>query len=297
MPGATIAVDVETRTVTTSDGVRLPVEVAGEGPTVLLLHGFPDDRRMWDPVADRLVASGHRVVRYDQRGLGDADAPVGRHHYRFDRIVEDAVEVLGVVGDGAPVTVVGHDWGALISWGLSIARPDLVARHVAVSVGHPRSYRASGLEQKWRGLYTIAFQAVGLVERILLARDGLALRRWARSHPHLDRAVAHLSRPGRLTAGINWYRANLALVFLRRWRDCAVPTLGVHGTGDVYLTERQITGSARFVDAEWAYVRVVGARHWVPVERPDEIAGLIARWAAGAAPVGRTADVAVGAAG
>ncbi|MGE4426437.1 MAG: alpha/beta fold hydrolase [Solirubrobacteraceae bacterium] len=285
MPVAT-AGDVETRTVTTTDGVRLPVEVAGEGPTVLLLHGFPDDRRMWDPVTERLVAAGHRVVRYDQRGFGAADAPAGRGHYAFDRIVEDAVEVLAAVGAGAPVAVVGHDWGAMISWGLAIARPDLVSRHVAISVGHPRSYRASGIEQKWRGLYTIAFQAVGVAERTLLSREAGVFRRWARTHPHLDHAVAQMRRPGRLTAGLNWYRRNLALVFLRRWRSCTVPTLGVHSTGDVYLTERQMIGSARFVDAEWAYVRVRDARHWLPVERPDEVADLVAGWAAGEVAVG-----------
>lgn len=268
-----------TRIVRSGD-VDLHVSDTGAGPAVLLLHGFPDSRRMWDGVRDELVASGHRVIAFDQRGFGDSTAPVGVRHYAFDDLVGDAVAVIADARIEGPLTVVGHDWGALIGWGLCLARPDLVARHVAVSVGHPSSYRSSGLAQKARGWYVGGFMLVGITEWAYARRD-FALMRWhIAAHPDRDGVARDFRRPGRITAGLNWYRRNLAAIFTRRWPDCRVPTLGIWSTGDAYLVERQMTGSQSRMQAEWDYARIEGAGHWVPMEQPRRVAELIAGWAA-----------------
>ncbi len=259
--------------------VDLNVRDVGSGPPILLLHGFPDSLAMWDGVTEHLVAAGHRVIAYDQRGFGDSSAPVSARNYAIDAIVADALAVLADAGVEEPVTVVGHDWGAIVSWALCLAHPDRVARHVAISVGHPTAYRSAGLEQKRRGLYVGGFQLVGVAERVLLARDAAVLRRWAASHPALEHAVTELSRPGRLTAGLNWYRRNLAAIFTRSWGVCSVPTLAIFGARDPYLTEEQMLGSQPHVSAAWEYVRVDGG-HWLPLEQPERVAELVARWAA-----------------
>lgn len=260
--------------------VTLNVSDAGEGPAVLLLHGFPDSLGMWNGVRERLLIDRLRVIAYDMRGFGESSAPVGRRHYLIDTVVADAVGVIEASGTPQPLTVVGHDWGALISWCLCLARPDLVARHVAISVGHPLAYRHGGIEQKLRGWYTLAFQLPGVTEKLGMARDWKVMRIVGGGHPQLEHAITEIARPGRFTAGLNYYRANLwALLRSGQYGTCAVPTLGIYSTKDPYLTERQMTGSERYMSGEWAYERIDGAGHWIPLEQPGRIAELIAGWA------------------
>ncbi|HEU4360385.1 MAG TPA: alpha/beta fold hydrolase [Mycobacterium sp.] len=254
------------------------VSQRGSGPAVVLLHGFPDSLELWNATGDRLVAAGRTVVAFDQYGFGDSDAPPGRRHYRIDALVDDVANVVRMLDLPTPVDLMGHDWGAVIGWCVCLRYPELVRRHVAISVGHPRAYRSGGWEQKRKGLYTIGFQFAGIAERRLLRRNGSGLRRWARTHPDADAMVAAMARPGRLTAGLNWYRANIFTVFTRRWADCRVPTLGVCSDGDHLLAEDQMRRSANYMAAPWQYLQIPGAGHWIPTERPAELARSALDW-------------------
>jgi epoxide hydrolase 4 len=269
-----------TRLLRTGDGVELEVADSGQGPVVLLLHGYPDSRAMWNGVTERLVASGFRVIAYDQRGFGNSAAPPGASRYSIDRIVEDAVDVLNAVDVHGPVTVVGHDWGALVSWALCLARPDVVARHVAISAGHPSALRAIGrLEQARKAYFVPGLLLVGLAEKVVSTNDFAVFRRLCSTHPHLDVVISDMRRTGRLTAGLNWYRQNAVTIATRRWGMCRVPTLGIFSTKDAHLVEDQMVGSKRFMEAEWEYVRIDGIGHWIPFEAPDHLADLIGKWA------------------
>lgn len=250
----------------------------GVGPAIVLLHGFPDSLELWDAVSERFVAAGRTVVAFDQYGFGGSDAPPGRRHYRIDRLVDDVANVVRALDLPTPVDLMGHDWGAIIGWCVCLRYPELVRRHVAVSVGHPRAYRAAGWEQKRKGRYVIGFQFPGFSERRLLRRNGAGLRGWARTHPDVDSVAAAMARPGRLTAALNWYRANLVTVFTRRWADCRVPTLGVWSDGDDYLAEDQMRESQRYMAAPWQYAKIAGAGHWIPAERPAELAQRALDW-------------------
>ena len=148
-----------------------------------------------------------------------------------------------MAGD-APVRVIGHDWGAVAGWCLALEHPQLVRSQVALSVGHPRQYAVAGLEQKLKGLYTLAWQVPGAAERWLAQRGYAGLRGWGRQHPRIEDCVQDMSRPGRLTAGLNWYRANLRRVLFGPWEACTVPTLGVWSSGDHFLAEDQMRDSA-----------------------------------------------------
>jgi pimeloyl-ACP methyl ester carboxylesterase len=258
--------------------VRLNVAQASDGPVVLLLHGFPDSLQLWRDVSSRLVAAGYQVIAVDQRGFGGSDAPPGRQQYGIDRLVEDIAALLRALGVAEPVHVVGHDWGAVVTWCLAMSRPQLLRSGVAISVGHPREYALAGLEQKRKGLYVLGWQFTGVAERWLEARDWARLRHWLRQHPDPDSCLRDLARPGRLTAGLNWYRANLGSVLTRSWPPCRVPMLGIFGSEDHCLAEDQMARSARRMAAPWAYERVEGAGHWLPLERPDRIADLALAW-------------------
>ena len=260
------------------EGLHFRVERRGHGPVVLLLHGFPDSLRLWDAVAPRLEAAGCHVIAVDQRGCGASDAPVGRQHYHIERLVGDAAGVLKALGVREPVHVMGHDWGAVVAWCLAITRPATVRSVVAISVGHPTEYALAGFEQRRKGLYTIGWQFAGLAERWLTAGNWARMRHWLRQHPDPDSCIHDLARPGRLTAGLNWYRANLRSMLLRTWPQCAVPVLGTWGSEDHCLAEDQMARSGRRMAAPWAYERVEGAGHWLPLEQPEHIARLATDW-------------------
>jgi pimeloyl-ACP methyl ester carboxylesterase len=118
------------------DGVELDVLDEGEGPPVLLVHGFPDSSHLWRHQLPALTAAGLRVIAPDMRGFGASDRPADVAAYRLSRTVADLVAILDTLGvDRA--RVVGHDWGAAVAWLLAAIRPDRVERLVAMSVGHP----------------------------------------------------------------------------------------------------------------------------------------------------------------
>jgi pimeloyl-ACP methyl ester carboxylesterase len=260
-------------------GVELRVLDEGSGPPVLLLHGFPDRADMWRHVAARLREGGRRTLSPDLPGFGESSAPVGRANYRADRVAGQIAELLPALGIDQPVDLIGHDWGAYLSWYITLTRPELVRRHVALSVGHPRAFVLSGWEQKRKSRYMLLFVIPGLAERVMAAGHFRRMREFmGDSHPDIDTVVSDLSRPGRLTAGLSWYRANVFSTPLRRWARCRVPTLGVLPTADDYLAEDQMVNSGRYMDADWRYERLEGFGHWAPLQAPDQVADLILEW-------------------
>jgi pimeloyl-ACP methyl ester carboxylesterase len=258
--------------------IDLNLYVEGTGEPVLLLHGFPDSLKEWRYLVPRLLECGYQVIAYDQRGFGQSDAPSGEEAYRVDHIVADALAVINHVSPQGKVKIVGHDWGALISWILCLEHGELFDRHVAVSVGHPQAFRSAGLEQKLKSWYVLAWQIRGLSELMISAGDFAALRRMAANDEDKRNWIADLSRPGRLTAGLNWYRANFSLLLARRFGLCSVPTCGIYSCGDVALTPQQMRNSDRFMQADWRYIEIADTSHWIPVEKPDELARHILDW-------------------
>ena len=249
----------------------------GNGLPTLLLHGFPDRAEMWRHVGARLRDAGRRTIAVDLPGMGESSAPIGRGHYKLDVVVGQLAVVLAALEVAGPVDVIGHDWGAALSWALCIRRPDLVRRHVAVSIGHPWAFLTAGPDQMRRSSYMVAWQVPRVTEWAISRNDFRRLRRFVDNrHPDIEVATADLSRPGRLTAGLNWYRANLMPP--KRWPNCTVPSLGVLPTFDKYAGEKQMARSARYVDAEWRIERLSGIGHWAPLEAPDRVAEVALAW-------------------
>ena len=150
------------------NGIRIHAVEQGEGPLVLLVHGFPESWYSWRHQLPALAAAGYRAVALDVRGYGRSSRPVEVEEYRMTRLVEDVVGLVGALGEGRAV-LVGHDWGAPIAWNAALARPDLIAGLVLLSVPyHPRSslkpsqfYRAMAGEDE---LYMEYFQRPGRAE-------------------------------------------------------------------------------------------------------------------------------------
>ena len=191
------------------DGIELAVLDEGEAdrPAVLLVHGFPDSSNLWRHQVPALTAAGVRAIAPDMRGFGESDRPQAAEQYRITRAVSDLVAVLDALGIER-ARVVGHDWGAAIAWVFAALHPRRVERLVAMSVGHPGAQRRtiSDREKAW---YTLLFQFEGVAEELLRRDEWKLFREWLREDGDVDRYLADLSRPGALTAGLNWYRANL----------------------------------------------------------------------------------------
>ncbi len=257
----------------THRGLRLSYLDSAPGdaqrPLVVLLHGFPDEALMWQPQIAALHAEGFRVLAQDTVGCGQSDMALRRRDYDARTVAADSIALLDHLGI-ARAQFVGHVWGAVLAWYVAIYFPQRVRKLVVLSVGHPTAYGRAGWKQKLLGWYTIYFQFVGLAEWLLMWRGPLGLRYWLRSHPHIEAVLERMRAPGRLTAAIRLYRANLVSILFRVHPDVTVPTLGVWSEGDDFLTEAQMTASAKRVRGSWQYQRLSGG-HWMSLEQPARV--------------------------
>jgi pimeloyl-ACP methyl ester carboxylesterase len=281
-----------------ANGLRFSVTLAGPaaGPAVILLHGFPDSRRLWRHQITALAQAGHRVIAPDLRGFGESDRPDDVAAYRLPALVGDVVGILDAVGVGE-AAVVGHDWGAALAWAVPRAVPDRVTHLAAVSVGHPLANRGAGLEQRQLSWYMLWFLFPGVAERVLPQDGWRFYREWAwggaspGSDADLDRQLADLSRPGALTAGLNWYRANIDPARYAGPPPSRVgapklrcPVMGVWSSEDFALGEEQMAASREHVAGPWRYERIDGCDHWVPVHAAEQLSALLVDFLSPASP-------------
>jgi len=267
------AVDFNHRTVTVN-GIQLNVIIEGQGPDVLLVHGFPDDHTVWRHQIPALVKAGYRVIALDTRGTGESGIPSSVSDYRLEALVADLVGLLDALGI-QKVRLVGHDWGAVQAWHLALWHSERVERYIALSVGHPCAYASGGLTQKLKGYYILLIQFRGLIELLVRAFNWWPLRMMVRYPAEFPHIRARLSRPGRLTAGFNYYRANLRLLLPPQYPPMQVPVVGIFSDGDFFLTERQMRQSSEYCKSGWAFERVTGANHWMQLDAPDRVNSLL----------------------
>lgn len=260
----------------TREGVTLNYIDEGQGPAVLLVHGFPDSYHMWRHQIPALVAAGYRVIAPDNRGFGQSDAPKDIGSYTLEEIASDLVSILDDC-DVERVAVVGHDWGAAICWALVDSIGDRTACFVPLSVGAPQCYaHCDDIRQKEIGWYILMFQMEGTAEQMLEADDWKLFRQWTRHHSETEHWIGGLSRVGRLTSAIAIYRANIMDILMSDREYVSVaPTLGLWSTDDAYLVEEQMIASGRYVKNQWCYEKVEHASHWMMLDRPAHISRLL----------------------
>jgi pimeloyl-ACP methyl ester carboxylesterase len=273
----------EVRTVDVN-GISLHVEEYGNGPPVLLLHGWPDSAYVWRNQIPFLTEHGFRAIAPDMRGFGQSSRPAEVAEYALSKSVGDVTELLDALGIEA-AHVVGHDWGAAVAWGTAMVHPDRVERLVVLSVGHPSVPKS--LRQDEMAWYQLFFQFEGIAEANLAYDDWAWLRRFLRGAGDQQRYEQDLSRPGALTASLNWYRANLAPKMPGLSPEVPpvlVPTLGIWSTNDHYLDGERMQKSGEYVKGPWRYEEIEGASHWIPLEAPDLLNSLLLEWLHGAEP-------------
>jgi pimeloyl-ACP methyl ester carboxylesterase len=258
------------------NGVGIEYEVTGEGRPVILLHGFPDSGRVWRNQVPALAAAGFQVIVPDLRGYGKSDKPGDVASYAMPLLLGDVIGVLDDLG-AERAHVVGHDWGAAVAWALASFVPQRVDHLAALSVGHPAAFAAAGFTQREKSWYMLLFQFEGIAERWLSDNDWANFRAWA-GHPDADTVIAELAA-GSLTPGLSWYRAIVPPESLLAPRlelpPVPAPTMGVWSSGDIALTEAQMTGSAERVSGPWRYEVLPDVGHWMQLEAPEAVNRLL----------------------
>ncbi len=248
-----------------------------DGDPVLLLHGFPQDHREFDPLLPRLHEAGLRTYAMDQRGYSPGARPGEVSAYRLEEAVADALAVLDTLGVER-AHVVGHDWGAQVGWLLAARHPERLRTLTAISVPHPRALLLAlrvRPAQVARLSYFKVFQS-GVAERLLLGRDAMLLRTMLRPlpAPWIEQYVAAAREPGRLTAGLNWYRAytidQVATVGV-----VTVPTTYVWSDRDGVVGLTAALRTADWVSADYQLVAMRGISHWVPEQAPRHLADAV----------------------
>lgn len=255
------------------NGVNLNVFDEGSGEPVLLIHGFPDTMKLWRNQIPALLEAGYRVIAYDQRGFGMSDAPVGKENYSLQYIIGDVAELIKTLGIIEKVKLIGHDWGAVVGWGAVMNFPDLFSSFVAVSLGHPNAYAAPDFEQSTKGWYILLFQIEGKAERILTNDNWFGLREWSDHHGEAEQWIADFEREeGRLTAAINYYRANAAAIVAGSgFPNVQVPVLGIVGDRDFCVTINQMANSKNYVDNEFTFELYENCNHFIPLDEPEKL--------------------------
>lgn len=251
----------------------------GDGDPVLLLHGFPQHAGEWDDMVPPLHAAGLRTYALDQRGYAPGARPAAVEAYRIPELVADAAAVLDALGV-TRAHLVGHDWGAIVAWGLAAAHPERVATLTAVSVPHPAAMGhalATDPRQKARSAYIALFRRPGTAETVLLGLRATALRRMLSGVGDAARVARYadpMREPGALTAALNWYRA-MSGADMKAVGPVDVPTTFVWSDKDIAIGRTAAEACAAHVTGDYRFVVLPGVTHWIPDEAPAPLAAAI----------------------
>jgi len=275
------------------NGIALHVVLAGpaSGEPLIFLHGFPEFWFAWRNQIDHFVSSGYRVIIPDQRGYNLSDKPTGIASYSLDLLAKDVVAVLDSVTD-SKAFVVGHDWGAAVTWYLAARYSERVNRTAILSVPHPRIFiknlimKPAQLRRSW---YLLFFQFPWLPERILRRRDWALLVRVLRdtsppgvfSDADLEKYKKSWAKKGALTAMLNWYRAALLrpskLAVDSEASRVKVPMLLIWGRNDQFVGEGMARESLKYCD-DGHLEMFETATHWVQHEKAAEVNTLLSKF-------------------
>lgn len=285
--------DIAQRFVDSTDDVRIAVYEQGnpDGPTLVLVHGWPDSHLLWDGIVP-LLAERFRIVRYDNRGVGKSTVPKHFSSYRMSEYADDFDAVIAAVSAGEPVHVLAHDWGSAAIWEY-LARPgarDRVASFTSVSgpsIDHLNRFIAVSLMRPWQprrflralsqflsfaymgflsipGLAPLAVRGfvANVVRQMLLVRDGIPHEQLHHSESYRDDAAKSVK-----VYGANYLRS------MRPGRPdhyVDVPVQLIVNVRDPFVRTYVYDDTKHWVARLWR--RDIRAGHWSPMSHPQAIA-------------------------
>lgn len=268
-----------------TNGVNLHVVQTGpeDGPLLILLHGFPDFWYGWRKQIDPLASAGYRLWIPDQRGYNLSDKPQGFMRYSRDELAKDVIGLIDAAGREKAV-VIGHDWGAAVAWWAANLYPDRIEKAIILNVPHHQiilDYLRTNPAQLRKSWYIFYFQILWLPEISAKLNNWKAMVDSVQRSAHpgtftegdFNEYRKAWSKPGAITAMINYYRA-APWARLPKDQRIKVPTLIIWGRQDPLLVDTLAQDSLAMCD-DGRLIYIDEATHWVHHEEAGRVNQLI----------------------
>ncbi len=263
-----------------NDGVKIHYATLGEGPLIVMLHGFPDYWYTWRHQM-RALSADHQVVAIDLRGYNLSDAPQGEENYDLPVLVSDVVAVIHHLNRDRAV-IVGHDFGGGIAWTFALLHPEMTERLIICNLPHPLGFLrelVNNPQQYANTQYARNLQKDGAY--LTLNADLLAL--WVTDAEARPKYLEALRRSN-LEAMVNYYRR----VFPREPYTIPTgpvikvkpPVLMIHGLGDQFLLPGALNDTWQWLEGPFTLVTIPGAGHFVQQDAADLVTRTMQSWLA-----------------
>ncbi len=259
--------------------VKIHYVTAGEGPLVVMLHGFPDFWYTWRKQIPA-IAENHQVVAIDLRGFNESDQPEGVVNYAMPKLVGDVEAVVKHFGK-TKATVIGHDWGGMIAWSFAMQHPEMTERLVILNLPHPACLTrelANNPEQQKASAYARHFQQPGAASQ--LTAEGLTF--WVKEAEAREKYIEAMKRSS-FEGMLNYYKANYPREPYTEQTDfpkVQCPVLMIHGLKDTALLADALNGTWKHLEQPLTLVTVPDADHFVQQDAPQLVTDTITRWLA-----------------
>ena len=258
-----------------TNGIKLHTIMIGEGPPLILLHGFPDFWYGWKSVISGLK-SDYQLIIPDMRGYNLSDKPEGVENYKIETLVEDIrglIEFLGL----EKVFLAGHDWGGIVAWAFAEKHPKLLNKLAILNAPHMKIFQQKlkiDKKQQKASFYIFEFLKPD-GEKFLIKNDYQWLKFAVfegminkKNFTDFDKKqyLSAWTQPGAILGGVNYYRANLS--FKNLTGKITVPTLVIHGMKDVAVLPSVLDELSNYV-SDLKVIRAENASHWVMHDVPE----------------------------
>ncbi len=264
-----------------TNGINMHYVTQGEGPLLVMLHGFPEFWYSWRYQIPVLAELGYRVVAPDLRGYNETDKP--KSGYDVPTLLSDIAGLITALGAEQAI-IVGHDWGGVLAWQFAIDYPQMTTKLIVLNAPHPgammrdlRSFKQ--LRKSW---YIFAFQIPWLPEYWLAKNNAhqigrilsnTALQKEAFSSDDTAKYQEAMSKPGAMKAALSYYRQLMRRgpsTYRNRNLQVEAPTLLIWGEHDIALGIGLTQGLDPWVP-NLRIKRIPDSGHWVQQEQPEKV--------------------------
>lgn len=278
-----------------NNGVRIHYATAGEGPLVVMIHGFPDYWYSWRHQMDGLKDK-FKVVAIDQRGYNLSDSPAGQENYAMQYLIGDVAAVIRHLGEDS-ATIVGHDWGGAVAWQFAFALPQMVDKLIVLNLPHPNGLGrelAGNAEQQANSAYARGFIAGDASDPDIFFGNPMTpqtLSGWVQDPAARARYVEAFERSD-FDAMLAYYKQNYprgsdgsgsdgnnsASIASGESPRLAMPVLMFHGLDDQALHSDGLNNTWDWIDADTTIVTIPGAGHFVQQDAAELVTDSMRWW-------------------
>ena len=260
-----------------SNGVKIHYVTMGQGPLLVMIHGFPDYWYSWREQMPAL-SKHFQVVAIDQRGYNKSDQPQGVENYALPKLVEDVHAVVKHFKQEKAV-IVGHDWGGIVAWTFAMTYPDKTDRLVILNLPHPKGLArelANNPEQQKSSQYARNFQQPDAASK--LKPEFLVF--WVKD-PEAKKKYVEAFQRSSIEGMLNYYKANYPrepYIDKREFPPVKCSVLMFHGLKDTALLPGALNDTWKWLEKDLTLITVPSAGHFVQQDAAEFVTKNMVRW-------------------